>query len=373
MNEYEKEVIYPFDSELLPIIKHKNLIKNYKIVGLVSPTGWGYNSSNEIYMDFMREGSIEVHSELNHFFSNCDTVLFSDSYTNLDFENDIFSQMVECVKMKKNILSFLNIDSKYQKRINKLCKENGVYFKNYLVKVEKDFDKIISESIIKISTPIIFVLGVAQKTQKFEIQLALREKFINEGYKVSQIGSRRYSEFLGFHSFPDFMYNHSIGEINKIVLFNRLIAQIEMEEKPDVIIIGIPGGVMKLNNIMTNKFGVFSYEISQAVTPDVAIFSTFYEDYTPEYFMRINNSIKYKLGYEVDCFNLANVQFDWDNAHEVQRPVYLTLSSKFIDEKIESFKQGDVPLFNVLNESDTENMFRFIVDKLSDYSHIEII
>lgn len=265
------------------------------------------------------------------------------------------------VKNKVNLTISLDGPKEVHDKNRRFCNGSGT------------FDKIISESIIKISTPIIFVLGVAQKTQKFEIQLALREKFINEGYKVSQIGSRRYSEFLGFHSFPDFMYNHSIGEINKIVLFNRLIAQIEMEEKPDVIIIGIPGGVMKLNNIMTNKFGVFSYEISQAVTPDVAIFSTFYEDYTPEYFMRINNSIKYKLGYEVDCFNLANVQFDWDNAHEVQRPVYLTLSSKFIDEKIESFKQGDVPLFNVLNESDTENMFRFIVDKLSDYSHIEII
>lgn len=126
-------------------------------------------------------------------------------------------------------------------------------------------------------------MGVTNKACKFEIQLSIRENLQSKGYKISQIGSRNYCEFLGFHSFPGFMYNRNLSESEKIILFNNYIKRLENDENPDLIVIGIPGGIMKRNDTFTSYFGIFAYEISQAVTPDYVICSTQYQDFKHEY------------------------------------------------------------------------------------------
>jgi peptide maturation system protein (TIGR04066 family) len=178
---------------------------------------------------------------------------------------------------------------------------------------------------------------------------------------------------MEFHPFPKFMEDKNFTESQKIILFNHFVAKIEKEENPDLIIIGIPGGVAKINNVATNDFGIFAYEVSQAVTPDVVVFSTFYEEFTNDYYSRINNLVKYKLGYEIDCFNLANTKFDWEISYYSKEEVFLTLSSQFIDTKIANSNLEDVTLFNILNIEDSEKMYTFITSRFEEYSEIEII
>jgi peptide maturation system protein (TIGR04066 family) len=126
---------------------------------------------------------------------------------------------------------------------------------------------------LDIDTPVIFVLGTGERTNKFEIQLALRENMMKMGYKASQVGTREYCELLGFHSFPRFMFGNGISEISKIASFNRFIKSLERDECPDVIIIGVPRGIMPFNNRLPNGYGILAYEVSQAVTPDSTVYS----------------------------------------------------------------------------------------------------
>ncbi len=178
---------------------------------------------------------------------------------------------------------------------------------------------------------------------------------------------------MGFHSFPNFMYENNINEISKIILFNALVAQIEKDEKPDIIIVGIPGGIMKLNDTITNKFGIFAYEVSQAINPDLVIFSTIYQNFKPEYFKMVNNLLKFRLGYEADYFNISISQFDWDNSFQSKQENYLTTLPDFIDKKIVSYKNVDIPVFNIFNQVDRNNISKNIIERLEDYGQIEII
>lgn len=372
MHKTQKIVIFSSVEDFSLIIKHKNLFK-YEIIGLVTPN----ESINICYDKFLIENehlkNIEVKTELSFFFDKCDSVLFLDSSNSINLKATLLPKMIECAINKKNILNTIEIDIESEEYIHNVCKENEVDFTNFNDNVKYDLKHISKHPLISINTPILFVLGVSKNVNKFEIQLELREKFLREGYRVSQIGSRRYCEVMGFHSFPKFMYDEGFTEVEKINSFNHFVAKIEKDENPDLVIIGIPGGISKINELITNEYGIFAYEVAQAITPDVVVFSTFYEDVTNEYYHRLNNLAKYKLGFELDYFNLANIKFDWAVSHQIKEEAFLTLSSQFIDNKISNANLKDVLLFNILNKEDAEKMFVCIKNKFEEYSEIEII
>ncbi len=371
MSKKERAVIYPYDIELAPVVRHSGLLEAFDIAGLASPKGWGMENRDAGCAD---KGSIlktYIYSDFKGLLDTCDTVIFSRPYNTIDRKRLVHPKIVYAAEAKKNIVCIMDMDEEAQGEVSRLCEKEGVYFKYYgYGGITGDFE-VERENLNEINTPVIFVLGTAERTHKFEIQLALREAMLDMGYSVSQIGSRSYCELLGFHSFPSFMYSCSIPESRKIVLFNRFIKSIENRENADVIIIGIPGGIMPFNKAFTNRFGITAYEVCNAITPDAVVLSSLYEDYKPEYFENISSSIKYKLGLEVDCHNISNIKVDWNNSRE--QMAYITLDSKFIDEKNRGFHELNMPVYNVLNAEDSKNMAHSLVDKLSEYSKAQSV
>lgn len=130
-----------------------------------------------------------------------------------------------------------------------------------------------------------------------------------------------------------------------------------------------PGGIIPFNNLFTNRFGILAFEVSQALLPDASILSVLYEDYKSEYFNMIAQSIKYKLGFSIDCFSIANIQFDWLRAQEEKRLIYTTLDTNFIDKKKLMYNDLKTPVYNILNMDDTLKMSCFLHKKLSGYGH----
>lgn len=371
----EKLLIYPYNMEIAPVLRHRSLLTDYEISCLVSPNGWGFTGKDAGVADYGSEIGITVSADFEKSLELCDTVMIVESHLPFDFDKNIFGKIRMAVKSKKNIICILKLRDETAEEISVLCNDEKVYFKylnkspNILLE-EISFDR---ENIEKIVTPIILVNGTAERTNKFEIQLALRENIFKQGYKISQIGSRCYCEMLGFHSFPSFMYRSDISEVNKVLMFNRYLKKIEETEEPDILIIGVPGGIMPFNMEFTNKFGLLSYEIAQAVEPDVVISSLLYEDYKIEGFEAYANSIKYKLGFDVDFFNITNIQFDWIRALEEHVMSYISLDYKFIDEKKMNYSSNEIPVFNILNNDDSSKIAEQTIKKLTGYADVQIV
>ncbi len=136
-----------------------------------------------------------------------------------------------------------------------------------LLKIE-DIDK---RSLFEINVPIVTVLELSDNTCKYNVQCEIQDMLEKKGYKTAFIGSKEYCEFLDEKSFPGFMFNNNISEADKIYYFNSLVKNIEINEKPDIIIIGIPGGTMPFSNTVVNNFGITAFETFQAVRPDFSI------------------------------------------------------------------------------------------------------
>ncbi len=365
MNE-KRTLVYPYDVEFTPILRHPEMLPGYNIVALVSPQSWGFNGSDAAAADGGDKLNISISSDFEGLMPACDTVMFSESDRKLDFEGDILPKVVTAAEQGKDIVFLADLEDENIEALEETCLKFKVKLKFFSSMGDgffnRDYDYC---KLRKINTPVVFVTGVYEKTHKFEIQLSLRDAFINAGYRVSQVGTRNYCEMLGFHSFPQIMYNSCWSERTKILAFNHYIKDMENTEQPDIIIIGIPGGVMRLNESFAGRFGITAYEISQAVSADAVVFSTFYEEYSPEYFNNLITSMKYKLDFDITCFNLSNVKFDWDVAKETGRESYLLMDSSFIDKKKAGYKALNIPVFNVLNKEDRINIANCLNDTLS--------
>ncbi|MFZ5986130.1 MAG: TIGR04066 family peptide maturation system protein [Bacillota bacterium] len=376
MGNKEKVLVYPYNTEFTPVVRHRKLIDKYEISQLISPNGWGLCGKDAGYADGGLDVGIIVNDGFENSLSDCDSVLFTDSSTLLDIDRYIFPKIESALKAKKNIIIAAKFKEDILAKIACLCEKEGGRFKHFSPRLQFEFPRIPNEEIqeiFKIEVPVIFVLGVAERTHKFEIQLSLRERIIDMGYKVSQIGTRAYCELLDFHSFPEFMFDNSISEVVKIILFNQFVKKIEIDEKPDLIIVGIPGGIMPFDDTFNNRFGVLAYEVSNAITPDAAILSLFYDDYKIEDLVKLSTSIRYKLGTEVSCYNIANISFDYKSSQEERRMIYTTIDSKLVDRKKEYINSSNIKAYNVLEENGCHEIANELIDKLTEYGSVECL
>ena len=208
--------IYPFSTEAVPLVRHSELLDQYRISALVSPKSWGYE--NQIF----EVGAVRllVSSSLEKTLPQMDTLFVPELQVSEIVEKQIINNicgaaphlhMIHCVgKMKdQNLIQLKNACKKANCSLNILSSaKQSLEF--YGIKREH------SGVLQQISVPVVAVAGLWENTDKFEVTLSLREHLLKEGYRVSQVGSRPYCELFGFHSFPEFMFDSSIDERDKI-------------------------------------------------------------------------------------------------------------------------------------------------------------
>ncbi|ACL76702.1 TIGR04066 family peptide maturation system protein [Ruminiclostridium cellulolyticum] len=368
-------LVYPYNRQFTPFLRYGSL--DFKEFRLVAPGGWGMKDKDASRADDGEYIGITVKSCFESELEDCDCVVFCDYSLPLDFNKYIYPKILESIHKKKDIICLIPLEEHIELELKTLCNYEGVKFSYYKNESsQKFYKKFIEESIITIQTidiPVIFILGTGEKTNKFDIQLALRKYYLEKGYKVSQIGTRQYCECAGFNSFPDFMFDKTMSETQKVVCFNNYVKSIEKDEKPDLFIIGIPGGIIPLNDLFVQDFGILAYMVSCAVRPDVCILSVYYDEYDNSLFEDVNTSIKHKFGYDVDCLNVANVKLNMPESYLHRGLKYFNVSSKDIEELKAVLNSQNQILFNISNSKDAQSIGEFSESILEKYSEIELV
>lgn len=370
MMDRKRALIYPYDSESACLIRFNHLNKAFDSVGAVSPRGWGLVGKDAGAADGGDELGFKVVKDFEEYNDkDYDAVALVDSFKELDFEKIVYPKLKLLAPMGKDIICLKKIDSSCIKLLEELCNNNNVSFQYFVDEKKPDMPQF--TNILDIDVPVVFVLGLGDRTQKFNIQLSLWEGLKSLGYNVSQIGSKNYCNIFGFHPFPSFMFSNNIIEQDKVILFNRMVKKIKTKEKPDIIVIGIPGGIMPINKDIAQGFGIIPYMLSQAVKADASILSIYYDVYNIKFFREMEILAKYRFGISIDCFNLSNVKIDYAEVEQSRQMSYLMVDRAFIDNKKNKYEGANKAFFNILNENDQRNMAQYIVNVLSGEEAIE--
>lgn len=209
--------------------------------------------------------------------------------------------------------------------------------------------------------PVILVGEMMGGLEIYDIVEQITRHFRKTGYQVAAVGDKNYSELLEINRMPDILSATELSGAEKISLLNLFIHEIEEKEKPDIIIIQLPGAIMKYSNNLTEAFGIIPFLLSQAVEADYMLLCVPYGTINNEFYEQLKNICLYRFNVELCGICMSNSMLDFQDTDNMSRRSYVNVSQKKLNEKIgEVLQKGDIPVYNCYEEGDCTE----ICDKL---------
>lgn len=357
----KKAIIIMYNVDVSEIVRYKDMICGFEIVQVISPNGWGIVGKDAGFVDGGINIGCDIKAKIDYDIE-FDTIFLLTPLINKLLHQVYDIYLKKAVQEKKKIIC--------TKEIKDILTKSYVDCNACIITIDEDVDYKVRR-MGKIDTPIIVVAGTHEYTQKFKIQLELKRYLSSIGYKVILIGSKDYSGLFGSHPFPVFMFEN-ISERDKVLAFQGYIREIEKREKPDVIILGVPGGIMPYSEKFPGYFGITLYEVMLSIQPDAFVLSCLFEQYNDDYFKEITDVVKYRFGAEIDCFNISPFQVDINESDQNDSLQYFKLSQDIVDEMIKNIA-SEKPIYNISNGLDGIAISEFIMKRLEEYSEAEFV
>lgn len=368
MNNLEKKIraaIFPYDYEFETVCKYADLMKNIIIEKILSFQGWGIVGESVHFLD----NDLIVEDCLGNVeFNSCDVLWIIESEH--DVNDEYLIQISErFVTEGKDIVLSKKIEQSMFEKLFRVCEKKGRKLYSFVNQNREKCLKDDVEVLYNINTPIIAVYGMGEKTNKLEVQLELWKRLNEDGYNVFWISSGYEAPFFGGEHFPDFMYG-TYSEKQKILFYNHFLKWIEREQKPDIFLLGVPGGIMPVSKKQVGYFGISAFEVFNAVTPDFTVFTLYYGDTDQNYLQEIRKLAEYKFNAETDVFYLSNVEQDIFSLDKITPVGYIVHDDSEVSERARTI-QTDKNL--IFCREDQAALYDYIIEKLSGYEEMETL
>ena len=334
----KKLALFPMTRDMCAMARYSSLLHDYELTQLLVPGFVKFAGKDISRIDGGSVANIMLAEYNRDALADCGT-LFVDYDENMQAMPVYDDVIQEAKQMGKEVILSRNLEKRLQK-------ENFEYLNSgFVADDQRDY-------LNEIRVPVITVLTQGVRTDQFAVELALRKYYIEEGYKVAQIGSFDASRFFGFTALPNFMHEPR-DAYEKTLKLNRFVRDITVKEQPDLLILGIPGATMKYNNRLLNGMGFLPFIACSALRSDLLILSMYYADYKKSYFDEMHNHGIYRLDAPIRFFNLSNTRFDPDaSSPDEIKCRYVDLTSDFVLSNIHKQKNvDDYHIFNVLDNN----------------------
>ena len=340
-------LVYPFTLETVPLVRFKDGLVGYDAVIPVIEKGSKLTCNLDIsYIDggcFCGEPTLE---DFKLLVADASGVLFSCDMRDIETGHDYIS----------------------------IAREHGkdiLYCGNYSKDFENDFvgsqcinhpilsaESAPEDSLLEIPVPTITVAGQGQQCDKFNIQMGLGKTLRELGYNVSQVGTKSYCALFGIHPLPQIP---DAPLWKKIILYNRFFREVVEKEKPDVLIVGVPGGIMPIDGRHNELFGETAIAISKSLRPDISIHSMYYGKVDNDYLSNTISYAKYALDSPFDYFHLSSTKLVVEQ--DLRTISYLTTDSSRVFEIQDNI---DDRFFNVFSDCTSAAVYRSVVSRLQN-------
>ena len=369
-------LVFPYGQDCEPVIRHAGMLEDgYEITALVSPAGWG-KAGKEVTVG-AGSGMLPVHESFEEVTEEFDSLFIPPFQASGEaVENRLVDKMLLLIPHISHILCTARLTEANRKKLKEACFCSSQPCKFVDFCEDKELEAYgLAEPMEKnpplkfVDVPVVIVAGVWEKTDKFEISLSLRERFLRDGYRVSQVGSRDGCEMMGFHSFPRFMLQKDLDGTVKIPCFNQWIHQMIKREQPDVVLITIPGALQNFNEQFTRGFGLLPHEVFQSVAPDALVMCNIYMSEEENVLDELSISCKYKFDVSVDAFHISNLIVDVHKSEEYNRIITDSIYRETVSKAVARGSTNNaIPVFNGLDAKECDKMNETIIEKLTSKS-----
>lgn len=265
-----KAITFPYNKEIHAVLGNLDLLK-FEITNAYDLPQFGRvgKSLNELLYGKKVVNLFLLSYQEIDWESNFDTIILGHikmitKCYHLDF---IEYFLDKCIKYKKNIYSFDTL-TPYSEKIKKI-EENGNWAFAFTVSND-DISITTFGNLYKLSSPVLGIIGTSSKQGKFNLQLELRRKFLENGYNVGQLGTEPTSLLFGM----DLMYPNGYGtSINlvqnkEVYYLNRELASLINR---DIIIIGTQSQIIPYSRGNLGFYPFSQHNLLLASEPDVVV------------------------------------------------------------------------------------------------------
>ncbi|MDL2220302.1 hypothetical protein LJC55_01400 [Eubacteriales bacterium OttesenSCG-928-N14] len=377
-------VAYPYHKGFAPFIEKKilSLFSSIEICAVCAPSGFATAAQNASVADNREEMCFMVETDIFPLLESFDT-LFVINIENTPYENfraKLVSIMFRAAEMGKNIITALPLSNIECKQLMQMCEE----LDTELIDLASTNDSITADQSILIesenkkknhmlSASVVFVGELMEEVHGIDATLSIAEYFMKKGYNTTTFVDSIMAPLLGMHSTSE-LFPENLKPCQTIDYINSYLYSVENKESLDLFIIQIPGGLMKLNDAVANRYGIYSYILSQAIQADIFVVNVPYDTYNNEFITELSNLFSERFCKNIDIINYSNASINLaalSNYFSLQY-YYRDLISvrKYIDE---TFSKSAIPVYCLLLQDDKEAMCRKIEKMLENYARVSEI
>ena len=367
----KKVTVYPFnENSLFTSVYMSKLLPDLVISHLVSVYGSGLTGKKARYVCNLNMEELTVTNDIEGALEKCDILLVSDGKLDDIMHKNSLDVIESAIKKEKDIICALKLDLEQVEIFKGKCKLKDKSFV-YIGGIEEEIEESVklyrtSQSYYMPKTPIICISGIFESLDNYNygVLLSLIEKLKQDGYKCSGIVSNAEGKLMGMYPFNFLLKDKNYTEIEKINLYSNFIKHIEEKEKPDVLLLQIPGGLMAYDCKINNNFGIYTFYISKILKPDFFMYSVAHNIDVTQNIESLNKEINDLYGFNTDCVLTTNQVIDILHSKSSGKlsTMYEKITSSY--EKAISQQSGS-PIYELFNKHDMEMLYQQILNKLS--------
>lgn len=341
--------IYPFCAEILPAVKlFENLQHEFFLKYIVSPKGFGYVGQDVAYACNHPQIGMKVLDEIPFDKKDWNTLLLFEPVMR---KGDFFFDRVlrEAVSCGKQVVVLDSVGQVLPKQIVRMECEiiDKIEIKTIKEHKRTEFDEKVHESAV----PVILIGGLLEEADCFEVFLKMVAKLQDEGWNAAVFSKHPLGSLFGFYGLNHIWENKLYMEEEKIRQTNLYINDIVKYTCANIILLEAPDALIKYNDFVPNGYGIRTYMLCQAVTPDYIVCCVPFEAADQKFIKTISQDFSYRFGSEINAVHVANVLLDSADTMQKKQVKILHTDMEFVHQRMkQQRKEEDIPIFNVIED-----------------------
>lgn len=161
----------------------------------------------------------------------------------------------------------------------------------------------------QLRTPVVLVGELIAQADSFDVLVNLYLALQRSGIRALVISRQPIGRLAGFAS-VNHILKGPLSENGKILAINEYVQELERINMPDIILVEAPDPILKYNNIAPNGFGIQSYMLCQAISPDYILCCMPYDTVDQQLIGLLSKDFNIRLGAPISAVCMSNLIVD---------------------------------------------------------------
>ncbi len=271
----KKAVLYPYNKEMHSMVRYRDLLA-FEIVGVADPIGKGMVGKDAGKVIGEPVANLRINPNIRRAMADADTLIlgYVDQLSRIR-KRDLLREYVQLALDEGcHVFSFQALDPTVYGDLYELADKKGLRLAYPHIQREELAQAIQNfHALPPVDVPVLSVMGTSSQQGKFTLQLALRRRLIQKGYKVGQIGTEHHARLFGMDAaFPmGYASPLKLPFQHYIPYLDYKIREICQRTQPDIILTGSQSGTIPYQVQEHSTHCLSSLAFLLGVKPDACI------------------------------------------------------------------------------------------------------